>query len=116
MLSLLLPQWMKTGIKRGFGRLFHMSAAARPPSVAVLTFHEIHPDGPYTPRMFETLLAALAARVEFLTLAEACARLRNGHPWSRHAVVLTFDDGLQSQFVYACPLLQRYQAKATFFV
>ncbi len=115
MLSL-LPQWMKTGIKWGFGRAYQLYAAAVPPSVSVLTFHEIHPAGPYTPRMFETLLAALAKRAEFLTLAEACARLRAGRPLSRHVVVLTFDDGLQSQFVYAYPLLQRYQAKATFFV
>src|SRR5262249_26877118 len=55
-------------------------------------------------------------RVEFLTLAEACERLRNGPPLSRHVVVLTFDDGLRSQFTYTSPLLQRYQAKATFFV
>ena len=111
-----LPQWMKTAIKRGFRHVYQFYAAAVPPSVAVLTFHEIHPAGSYTPDMFETLLAALAKRAEFLTLAEACARLRDGRPLSRHAVVLTFDDGLRDQFVYAYPLLQRYQAKATFFV
>jgi peptidoglycan/xylan/chitin deacetylase (PgdA/CDA1 family) len=84
--------------------------------MAVLTFHEIHPAGSYTPLMFETLLTMLARRVEFLTLSEACARLRQGRRLLRDTVVLTFDDGLRSQFVYVYPLLQRYQAKATFFV
>jgi peptidoglycan/xylan/chitin deacetylase (PgdA/CDA1 family) len=110
----LLPKPMKTWAKWVLRHVYQIRADA--PSVAVLTFHEIHPAGSYTPLMFETLLTMLARRVEFLTLSEACARLRQGRPLLQDAVVLTFDDGLRSQFVYAYPLLQRYQVKATFFV
>jgi len=110
----LVPKPMKTWAKWVFRHLYQIRADS--PSVAVLTFHEIHPDSSYTPLMFEEFLTTLARRVEFLTLSEACARLREGRPWARDAVVLTFDDGLRSQFVHAYPLLQRHGAKATFFV
>jgi peptidoglycan/xylan/chitin deacetylase (PgdA/CDA1 family) len=38
------------------------------------------------------------------------------HRSPQHAVVITFDDGYSDQFRYAFPLLQRFGARATFFV
>ena len=107
------PKAIKRWLKRQLRRWYEARPSAR--SIAILMLHEVHPLG-FSPREFEALLMALSGRVDFLRLDEVGSLLRDGRSVQRDAVVLTFDDGLRNNLVYAYPLLRRYDAKATMFV
>lgn len=93
---------------------------------AILTLHHVRPSRPgafqpnrileITPDFLDTLLGRLSAHgVEFVSLAEARARLRAGHS-ERHFVCLTFDDGYRDNVAHAQPVLARHGAPWTLFV
>ena len=116
----LIPQsWVTAPVRRWtkavLRNIYHMRAALSSPSITILRLHEVHPLG-YTPEKFEALLAPLTRQMDFLRLDEACSMLKARRTPRRDAIVLTFDDGLQNNLVYAYPLLKRYGTKATFFV
>jgi peptidoglycan/xylan/chitin deacetylase (PgdA/CDA1 family) len=110
----MIPATLKRPVKR---LLYDWDARARrrAPCVTILMLHDVHPRG-FTPDAFEELVDRLSRRVDFLRLDDAANRLRNGSALRRDAVVLTFDDGLENNFVYAYPILARYRASATFFI
>jgi peptidoglycan/xylan/chitin deacetylase (PgdA/CDA1 family) len=110
-----VPPGAKRPFKRLARRWYESRRGSRPPALTILMLHEVHPLG-FTPRQFEGLLEHLAGRNALARLDEAGAALRAGRELSRDTVVLTFDDGLRNNLTYAAPLLERYRAKATFFV
>lgn len=115
MISRVLPSTFKQRLKPILRRWYELQERSRPPSLSILMFHEVHPHG-FTPQQFEHLLQHLGRHNAFARLDEVVASLRAGHRLTRDTVVLTFDDGLRNNFIYAAPLLARYRAKATFFV
>jgi len=69
------------------------------------------------PRDFEAQLAYLqAAGYTSISLGDLVRHLTLGDPLPAKPIVLTFDDGYVDNFVYAFPLLCRYNFRATFFV
>ena len=93
---------------------------------AILTLHHVRParSGAFqpnrileiTPDFLDALLGRLAQRgVEFVTLAEARARLLAGRS-ERRFVCLTFDDGYRDNVAYAQPILTRHKVPWTLFV
>jgi peptidoglycan/xylan/chitin deacetylase (PgdA/CDA1 family) len=101
------------------------AAAAEPSGVPVLMYHRVDPHTPpdaigrsltLAPAAFEAQLAWLRDHhIVTLTTEELAAALARGeHP--RHAVVLTFDDGYIDAATVVTPLLQRYGARASFYV
>lgn len=87
-------------------------------SVPVLMYHHVRPGAGMiacTPENFEDQLRWLQQRgYRSLTLAEFIEHL-NGKEVGK-AVLITFDDGYLNNWVYAYPLLQKYQFKATVFL
>jgi peptidoglycan/xylan/chitin deacetylase (PgdA/CDA1 family) len=70
-----------------------------------------------TPEDFEKHLQILSQKgVETLFLDGVVEYLRGRMSLSQPAVALTFDDGHLDNWVYAFPLLKKYQMKATIFV
>lgn len=70
-----------------------------------------------TPEDFENHLRVLREmKVEMLFLEEVIQILQKEKKLSKPSVALTFDDGHLDNWVYAFPLLKKYQAKATIFV
>lgn len=88
------------------------------PSVPVLMYHHVRPGAGMiacTPENFEDQLRWLQEHgYRSLTLAEFIEHL-NGKDVGK-AVLITFDDGYLNNWVYAYPLLQKYQFKATIFL
>lgn len=90
----------------------------------VLMYHGIenpdnHPDWPQTlllkPELFEAQLAYLTSQgYKLVTLAELSDRLYREQSVEKYAAI-TFDDGYKNNYEIALPILQRYNAKATFF-
>jgi peptidoglycan/xylan/chitin deacetylase (PgdA/CDA1 family) len=90
-------------------------------AIPVFMYHHIneHTEDLVTlsPRDFENHLQVLAANgVQTLFLDELVDFLKGKREFSRPAVALTFDDGHLDNWVYAFPLLKKYQMKATIFV
>jgi peptidoglycan/xylan/chitin deacetylase (PgdA/CDA1 family) len=90
-------------------------------SIPVFMYHHInhYPEDLVTlsPREFENHLQVLAAKnIQTLFLDEILDFLTGKKRHSRPAVALTFDDGHLDNWVYAFPLLKKYQMKATIFV
>src|SRR4051812_18200942 len=115
MMSRILPLPVKQTVKPVLRRLYERAERRRAPSVTILMFHEVHPLG-FSPGQFERLLQHLSRNNVFARLDEVGAALQAAKPPMQDTVVLTFDDGLRNNFTYAVPLLERYRAKATFFV
>lgn len=68
-----------------------------------------------TPEQFESDIKYLASQgYKFLTGSEV-HKAKNAS-YSEKTVVITFDDGYASDYIYALPILKKYNAKATFFV
>ncbi len=89
-------------------------------SLPVLTFHALDESGSViscAPRVFREGMAMLAARgYRTIRLVEAVACLREGKPLPSRTCVLTFDDGFQTVYAEAFPVLQRYAMSATVFL
>lgn len=87
-------------------------------SVPVLMYHHVSPVGGMigcTPENFEDQLRWLKAEgYKSLTLDEFAQHLAGKDQGK--AVLITFDDGYLDNWVYAFPLLQKYQFKATIFL
>ncbi len=104
-------------------------AEPRSVHVPILVYHNVRPssstrklsptDQQYevTPEQFDAELAFLAhegyAAVSF---DDVVAAINGGADLPKKAVVITLDDGRESQYVYALPLLKKYGYKATFFI
>jgi peptidoglycan/xylan/chitin deacetylase (PgdA/CDA1 family) len=86
----------------------------------LLTFHAID-DRPsvisFSPAMFERGMARLHdAGYRTLSLLEAAEYVRRRQPFPERSFVITFDDGYQSFFEEAFPVLTRYGMHATVFL
>jgi peptidoglycan/xylan/chitin deacetylase (PgdA/CDA1 family) len=66
-------------------------------------------------REFEAHLGVITRHFPILPLGEAVGRLYRGD-LEKDSVALTFDDGYESVYTVAFPLLKRYQAPATVFL
>jgi peptidoglycan/xylan/chitin deacetylase (PgdA/CDA1 family) len=89
-------------------------------SLPVLTFHALD-DRPsvisFAPRVFRRGMARLHAHgYRTLSLLDAVDCLRRRTPFPDRSFVVTFDDGYQSVYDEAFPVLQRYAMSATVFL
>jgi peptidoglycan/xylan/chitin deacetylase (PgdA/CDA1 family) len=89
-------------------------------SLPILTFHALDDLASVIsvpPRVFQRGMAKLHAHgYQTLRLQEAVACLQRGEPFPERSLVLTFDDGYQSVYTKAFPVLQRYGMLATVFL
>jgi peptidoglycan/xylan/chitin deacetylase (PgdA/CDA1 family) len=88
---------------------------------AVLLYHRINPDNdPFFPAVsvqaFDAQMRHLAEHYHVLPLAEIIERMRRGEGVGPGTIAVTFDDGYRDNFVYAHPILRRYDLPATLFV
>jgi hypothetical protein len=89
-------------------------------ALPILTFHAIDDTASIiscAPRVFEQGMATLRSRdYRAVGLAEALTCLRRKARFPDRAFVLTFDDGFQTVYTEAFPVLQRYGMSATVFL
>lgn len=89
------------------------SSRTQVPAVTVLMYHHISEDAfssiTISPQLLDAHLEMLAARgYEVVSFSRIDAYVRQGKPLPRRAVVLTFDDGLESFYTEVYPrLIQR---------
>jgi peptidoglycan/xylan/chitin deacetylase (PgdA/CDA1 family) len=88
--------------------------------VSILCYHAVDPEwrSPLSvhPQDFESHCAWLARHKRVMGAAEAAVRLAISGRMARDRVALTFDDGFQTVFRHAFPVLKRYRLPATVFV
>lgn len=93
----------------------------------ILIYHTIRPykttDTPFikeyvcTPEAFDTELAYLREKgYHAISFAELESHFSQGTPLPIKPIIISFDDGWESQYQYALPILQKYAFKATFFI
>lgn len=89
-------------------------------SLPIFTFHALDEQPSviaFPPRVFQSGMARLqASRYQALPLPEAVDCVRRGVPFPDRSVVITFDDGYQSVYERAFPVLQRSGMSATVFL
>ncbi|MEA3249046.1 MAG: polysaccharide deacetylase family protein [Patescibacteria group bacterium] len=96
-------------------------------TVPILVYHHIREpkaglsaaDRQYevTPEVFEAQLAYLQEEgFESIPISDIAAAFSEGKPLPERPVVITFDDGRDTQYTEALPLLKEYGFTATFFV
>jgi len=95
-------------------------------SLPVLTFHALDSVDPagrwpsvisFSPRAFQRGMARLhEGGYRALGLPEVVACLRRGAPFPDRSFAVTFDDGYQTVYTEAIPVLQRYGLSATVFL
>jgi len=97
-------------------------ACAHPPSVPVLTYHRVSPDTTkpspedvQITRFEEHLKMMKDQGYKTLTVTELVTLMKSKQPMPLRAVVLTFDDGWQSN-IKAQQLLAKYNYKGTFYI
>lgn len=91
-------------------------------SVLVIMYHKLsekpseHNDFFISPSEFEKDICLLAEAGYTFCTASELAELKSDTKSGGKRVVITFDDGYESDFTFALPILEKYGAKATFFV
>jgi peptidoglycan/xylan/chitin deacetylase (PgdA/CDA1 family) len=89
-------------------------------SFPILTFHAVddHPSIiSFSPRLFERGMARLHDNgYRTLSLMEVVECLDRGISFPKYSFAITFDDGYQSVYDHAFPVLQRYGLSATVFL
>src|SRR3990172_6758680 len=89
-------------------------------SIPVLTFHALDYSTEVTsfsPQMFQRGMVKLHdSGYQTQSLLKAVDCLRQGKPFPERSFVITFDDGYQTVFDEAFPVLQRYEMSATVFL
>lgn len=78
-------------------------------------YHGISPQS-ITPDAFADQLDYIVSHFDTYWASELPILIERIDSLRRPAIVLTFDDGLRNNLTYAAPLLDRYRAKATFYL
>jgi peptidoglycan/xylan/chitin deacetylase (PgdA/CDA1 family) len=86
----------------------------------VLLYHRVNPDNdPFFPAIsvetFDAQIRVLTAHFQVLPLAEIINRKRQGLGVAPGTVAVTFDDGYRDNYLYAHPILKKYNCPATLF-
>src|SRR5262245_6262620 len=86
----------------------------------VLLYHRVNPDNdPFSPALgvktFDAQMSYLAANFQVLSLTEIINRIRQGLGINPGTIAVTFDDGYRDNYVYAHPILNKYNCPATIF-
>ncbi len=91
--------------------------------VAILMYHRVVPKRdiwffPYsiTVSDFENQLIYLIKQYTLLSLDELVDHISEQKPLPKKAVVITFDDGYKDNYIYACPILKKYNVPAAIFL
>jgi len=89
-------------------------------SIPVLMYHHVSPKGSELnvyPHIFESQLSLLK-RTGWHTLSseELLNIMLNKVPKPRRSIAITFDDGFADNYIYALPILKKYNMKAILFV
>lgn len=106
---------------------FGTTSSATSGIVPLVVYHIVRPAYPddseavkglaQTPELFDAQMKYLGEAgyhvVSFGALEE---HLTHGTPLPKKPIVISFDDGWQDQFIYAFPILKKYNYTATFFV
>ena len=97
------------------------AAEAYSAQVPILMYHNLAQEGSgndtISVQRFEEHLAALQdAGYTTITFQDLLAYVEQGTELPEKPILLTFDDGYESNYTLAYPLLQQYQMKATIFV
>jgi len=104
----------------GFNKLARLITAHKP---KIIMFHKVYANGEkdnysdyINTGLFEEIIIHCKKYYHLYTLSELIAYNQEHGCYPKHAVVLTFDDGFQSFYHLAFPLLKKYQAKASIFI
>ena len=89
-------------------------------SLPILTFHTLDEQGSvisFSPGVFRRAMGRLHENgYRTLSLTDAVVTLQHNRPVPDHSFVITFDDGYQSVYTEALPLLREYGMSATVFL
>lgn len=107
--------------------VYQKPSAGTSVAVPVIVYHSVRPTYPgetfdvkrYTtePETLDKELAFLRDNNYHVISLDALSKyFDDGIPLPAKSIVLTFDDGWQSQYTYAFPLLKKYGLSATFFI
>lgn len=110
----------------GAPRVYAISTGIQPSfNVPVLIYHHFAPSGLnidyngciLNPSVFEKQMKYLVDNgYRFVSLRELFEAMRHGAKLPSKPVVITMDDGYRSNYVYAYPILKKYQVRTTIFL
>ena len=90
--------------------------------IVILTYHRIGPDNnawlfpPTSTSDFEKQMKYLAKTHKIMTLGKLAEVLQKGKNLEEKIAVVTFDDGYKDSYLYAFPILKKYNIPATIFL
>ena len=120
--SVYFPEGMGQKIEKGTvpAAETEQTAACNTVQVPILMYHHVAQEGEGSDiisaaRLEEHMKALLDAGYTAVTFAELRAWVEQGTPLPEHPVVITFDDGYESNYTLAYPILKQYGMKATIF-
>jgi peptidoglycan/xylan/chitin deacetylase (PgdA/CDA1 family) len=92
------------------------------PSVTILCFHRIVPEGGLiSPQcissdLFEKQMRFFNSKFNFITLDDVASYLSGDVTFQRDVMAFTFDDGYEDNYINAAPILERFKARAAFYI
>lgn len=90
--------------------------------VAILMYHRVSPvkDSwslePLSPQEFEKQIAYFYRNYEIVSLERLASDVNQGNTLPDRAVIITLDDGYKDNYLYAYPVLKKYNVPATIFL
>jgi len=87
---------------------------------SILMYHRV-PGSPFSAggfcfNVFEKQINYLVKHYNIISLEELVTHLKNGRSLPNNAVTITFDDGYVDNYLYAYPILKKYNAPASIFL
>ena len=86
----------------------------------ILTFHRVNDyDSNFlttSRETFEKTISTISQDYKVISLQSLVEKIKNKERLGHKTVIVTFDDGYRDNFLYAAPILRKYDVPATFFV